>query len=538
MSIRDFSKCPRCGAPTANAKAFNGGESEFWKECIKCNTFINTYIPQEHQEAVHDDLHRFTGNFGGYGSGKTLTSREEVYKHIFLTPSGNTLIGANVQSQYEQTIKRDIEADIPEAFVIGSSSQKQFMDLLNGHRLMYRPFDDPNKLRSYNLSMFLIVEGSEVKGEAFTQLKSRLRNTAATVPLRNAKGEIQYKKTKTGVPIPKIKADWRKGIIESNPDGGWIRSDVLMKSDNVQKHGRILDTYAILEVERDPAISSHITATECNEFLPPSFIDDLCKNKPAWWVSRYVYGSFLYAEGLVYPSAMRYVCKDFEIPVNWKRIVAHDYGLADDAIFLFGAIDEKNSLLYIYREIRTNNRNIEELSQLFLEGCKDVPIGGWVCPPIIDPKSAPKRDYDKKTLADHYLEYGINFKPGHISLDARVYRLNTYFECGRVRIMDNCVGLIKELRDYKFKLGSGSSGWDNKPEDKNNHAINSLEWITMELPADPKNLVYGIYNRTGNDLTAPTTEANIEEDYYKHALGDEEDYSASRPFDMVDYNFN
>ena len=60
----------------------------------------------------------------------------------------------------------------------------------------------------------------------------------------------------------------------------------------------------------------------------------------------------------------------------------------------------------------------------------------------------------------------------------------------------------------------------------------------MELPADPKNLVYGIYNRTGDDLTAPTTEANIEEDYYKHALGDEEDYSASGPFDMVDYNFN
>ena len=38
--VRDFSVCPRCGAPTAKATALTG-ESEFWYECTKCNTFIN-----------------------------------------------------------------------------------------------------------------------------------------------------------------------------------------------------------------------------------------------------------------------------------------------------------------------------------------------------------------------------------------------------------------------------------------------------------------------------------------------------------------
>lgn len=33
MLVRDFNKCPRCGSPTNKAKAFNGGESEFWYEC-------------------------------------------------------------------------------------------------------------------------------------------------------------------------------------------------------------------------------------------------------------------------------------------------------------------------------------------------------------------------------------------------------------------------------------------------------------------------------------------------------------------------
>ena len=82
VANHDFNKCPRCGAKTQPAQAFTG-ESEFWLECSRsdCNTFINTYIPQPHQFEFHTDAHHITANFGGYGSGKTLTSREELEKH-------------------------------------------------------------------------------------------------------------------------------------------------------------------------------------------------------------------------------------------------------------------------------------------------------------------------------------------------------------------------------------------------------------------------------------------------------------------------
>lgn len=501
LTTRKFDRCPRCGAPTEKAIAFNGGPSEFWYECTQCNTFINTYIPQEHQAAVHRDAHRITGNFGGYGSGKTLTSREELYKHWFLTPNGNTLIGANVASQYEQTIKRDIEADFPKAFFRDYSVQKQWYELINGHRIIYRPFDDPEKLRSYNLSMFVIIEASEVKSASFTQLKSRLRNGAAMLPEKNEDGSPKVRHTRTGVPIPIIKASWLKGIVESNPSAGWIRNDVLMKSSDIQKHGNNLEAYAIADDEADPAISTHITSAECNEFLPSDFIATLTKNKPAWWIARYVNGSFSYAEGLVYPDAIRNVVPWFEVPKWWKRIVAYDYGLVDNSAFIFGAVDEKANLLYIYKEIVTNNKNIEELAKLYHEGVADIPSGGMICSPIIDPKSGARRDYDKKTLADHFLDYNIAFQPGAVNVDARVFRLNTYFMSDKLKIMDNCPVLIKELSDYKYKRDEESeSGLQDKPEDKRNHCINALEWIVMELPADPKNLVYGIYTSSGRRL--------------------------------------
>lgn len=429
-----------------------------------------------------------------YGSGKTLTSRQELYKHIFLTPKGTGLIGANVTSQYEQTIKRDIEADIPAAFIKGISAQKSYIEFINGYRLMFRPFDDVDKLRSYNIDFFLIVEASEVKFDAFVQLKSRIRNTAATL---NSQTE---RDPDTGLPV--TLADWRKGIIESNPDSGWVRSQILLRSGRIHQHGQVEDDYRVQEDEVDPSMSTHITDSNQNRYLPPGFITDLKASRPDWWVKRFIYGSFKYSEGLVYPSAMKHVIPTGHIPNHWKRICAFDYGLRDDAVFLFGAVDERLGILFIYQEIRTNNKNVQDLAKLFHAEARNIPVGGWISPPLIDPKSAPKRDYNKKSLADHFIDFGINFKEGHISLDARVFRLNTYLECGKIKIMDCCQYLIDELRDYKFvpkSLDKHNQAAD-KPEDKNNHAINPLEWIVMELPSDPSKLLYGVYNKQGMNL--------------------------------------
>ena len=186
-------RCPRCGAPLVQTEAMSGAPSEFWLECTKCNAYVNTYKPQPHQEAVHRDPHLYVGNFGGYGTGKTLTSRQEIYKHCFLTPNANVLVCANIAAQYEQTIKRDIENDLPKRFVKHVSIQKGYIDLINGARIMFRPLDDVDKLRSLNLSMFVMVEASEIDPEAFQQLKTRLRNLAASKPKKDMAGNTIYK---------------------------------------------------------------------------------------------------------------------------------------------------------------------------------------------------------------------------------------------------------------------------------------------------------------------------------------------------------
>ncbi len=531
-----FTTCPRCAAPLKKAISWAGTPSEYWYECVSCNTFVNSYIPQEHQAAVHIDDHRYTGNFGGFGTGKTTTSREEIEKHLFITDEANVLVGSNVSSQYEQTIKREFEMDIPRSFVVSYSAQKSYFDLIGGRRLMFRPFADIDKMRSFNLTMFVMVEASEINGEAFHMLKTRLRNLAATIPEYDEDGNIVYIiDEKTGREIPKIKWDWRRGIVESNPDSGWIRTDMLLNSDKITKHGTILDEYTVMETERDPAISSHVASTNVNAYLPPGYIAEISKNKPQWWVSRYIYSSFTYAEGLVYPGATKHICSTFDIPKTWKRICAFDYGLADDAVFQWGAIDEEEGLLYIYREDRTSNRDVNELARIFKDHAKDIPAGAWICAPIIDPKSGPKRGYDKRSLMDLFVDEGVVFQLGYVNVDARILRLNTYLGSGRMRIMDCCTGTIKELQNYKFPDKSLDNKRNtNKPVDKDNHGINCLEWIAMKLPNNPADIAYGVYNMYGKE----PTDIKKKNDWMPHALRDEEPTVGTLAYELENFNLN
>lgn len=531
----DFSRCPRCKSSMEPAIAFNQGISDRWLTCTnpKCNTYINTYIPQPHQMAVHRDHHLIIGNFGGYGSGKTTNSQQENYKHFFLTPNGNAIITANIAPQYEQTIKRDIEADIPQDFVKSYNTQKQYMDFVNGCRLMYRPLDDPDKLRSLNVSHVTILEASETGVESYTQLTTRLRNTAALILHPDSDPTDPF-----NITTPPI-ADWRKMIIESNPDSGWIRTDVVMVAGAVHQHGGIVEEVPRYSKESevfgtdskgiDSNISVHITATNANKHLPPNFEESLARNKPLWWVSRYLRGSFSYAVGLVYPRALEFVMPTLPVPRHWKRLIAFDYGLSDDAVFLFAAVDPDSGLLIVYKELRTKNNDIKELAALFNLGARDIPTGALYTMPLIDPKSGVKRDYNKKTLIDLFNDEGIMFKPGHVSVDARVFRLNTYIEAERVRIMSHCTALIEELRNYKWKVSkdkNSSNGFSDKPEDKKNHGINALEWICMELPSDPDKLTLEVYNRYGQ--SSEEFEKRRQKEYGFHAL-ESADYNTRTP---------
>ena len=60
----------------------------------------------------------------------------------------------------------------------------------------------------------------------------------------------------------------------------------------------------------------------------------------------------------------------------------------------------------------------------------------------------------------------------------------------------------------------------------------------MELPSDPKNLLYGVYNKAGDDITK--LKDDEEKKAYWALSDDEDEFKTNRllPFDAdVDYNY-
>lgn len=490
-------KCPTCSRKMIPAISIRGTLCDNWMRCedYDCKTFLNTAILMPHQQMVVEDPHKRVGVFGAYGSGKTFATYQADEKHILITPHGETLIGANTLIQLDNTIKKDLEGDFPAEFVSHYNKMKNKIEFINGHVLYYRTLAEEEDIRSYNLTRAHLLEASNIKHDSYVQLQARVRNEASTIPELNEDGafifdydpvEKRYKK--------RILWDWTQLYIESNPDPGWIKSDILLKSSEILLHDIMDQDYYPSMNEALQIMSSHVMPTKANYNLGPDFYRDLKADKPAWWIKRFVEGSFEYAEGLVYPNAASNIIPSFPIPNHWPRIVGFDYGLNDNSHFVFGAIDwfgegMKNGkpAVYWYTEVCMNNANITQLAMAYkAEVRRTIPTGGFFKSPVMDARSYSLRSKEGalKTLGTLFAEQGCYFRPAQMNLDARLFSVNVKIDSKQMFFFEDGVPkLIAEIKDYKYpekKLIAEKASYT--PIDKNNHGVNAMEFATMELP--------------------------------------------------------
>jgi hypothetical protein len=480
------------------AVSIRGTYSDFWLQCSSpnCNTFYDTFIPMPYQAEILADSHRRLGIFGGYGCGKTTTTYKSDEKHIQLTPGGETLIGANTLIQLENTIKKDLEGDLPYAFVKSVNKQLNTITFVNGHVLYYRPLEKEGDIRSYNLTRAHILEASEVKRESYVQLQARVRNEAAVKPRLDENGARMYrwnKQTKAYELV--IDYDWLQLLIESNPDSGWIKEDVLLRSSVIKNHGEPVD-YNILPELRLDSISTHVIPTKANYNLPPHFYSDLAADKPLWWILRYLEGSFEYREGLVYPNLTKALIPSFAIPNHWPIVIGFDYGLNDNSHFVFAALDFEGEkfgkpAVFFFREVVKSDLNIVSLASEYKRVYNEVVRpGALYTMPVMDSRSYALRskEGEKKTIGTLFAEQGCIFNKAQMNKDVRILKLNALIDLGNAYFFsDGVPHLIHELQGYKYPDRSLDKNVRiDKPVDKNDHGISAAEFIAMEVPPQMK----------------------------------------------------
>lgn len=472
-TIEAGSICPHCKfAELQEDISFSGKVCEFFVYCPNCNAHICTYKPMEHQKAFHEDEHMKKLYAGGFGSAKTYTCGMEFIAHALQVEGGAGLIGAATWGQASDTCLKFITDNIPNALVAKSNQDKVnwYIDLINGFRISAKALDKEGKIRSANLTIIWVEEASEVPYNVITYIMARLRNKKAFV-----KGKSRLSM-----------------LLSSNPDVGWLKTDWLEVSGEIYYHGDVSARYKLDPSRQDPVISTHISATSANIYLPPNYERDLAKNRPQWWVNRYLKGSFEYTEGLVYPNFSEWFEEPFIIPKHWKRITGTDFGRRDPTAHVVGALDPVRKVIHVYVDIEQTLDDIS-LDQLInmIKKSHDFPDSMLAYPQQCDPRGRNKDQVSGQSWIDAYRQRGIIFQTAkdceQNSLAPTIEKLNAYAMAGRLKFFKTCKNVWNAFSKYKYQprdLGNDDNQGE-VPMDKFNHIPDALRYMMSPFPAFP-----------------------------------------------------
>jgi len=411
---------------------------------------------------------KYIAYFGGVGSGKSLilciTMLVQGIMH-----GGEYVIARQFMPELKRTTyKTFLEVCPPELIV----DHKVALSEVHVRSVTGKPaifyfvgLDEPDKLRSLNLSGFGIDEASQVSEESFLLLMNRLRNPRGL----------------------------RKGLIVGNPAGhNWVYQYFVkqdfMKTPEAKKQFRLI-----------------LAPSTENLHLPEGYVESMLSTYSQDRIQREIMGSFDAFEGAVYPEFRRdvHVIKPFPIPETWTRLVGIDHGYRNPAAWVWGAVDGDGNV-YIYREFYQSEWLIEEIvnghKQKKLPGVLEMMKGERIDRAFIDPSTRAarnERNGAKCSDWDLYLQYlpdNFPLSPANNDVTSGIDRVKSYLKVNertkrpRIYVFDTCANLIEEMSKYRYKeLRHNQVGTSNEKEEPykfEDHAVDALRYLVISQP-DP-----------------------------------------------------
>ncbi len=193
---------------------------------------------------------------------------------------------------------------------------------------------------------------------------------------------------------------------------------------------------------------------------------------------RLLEGDWDVAEGAAFPefSRRRHVVEHFDLPTNWPRIRAADYGYASPSCVLWGAIDWDNNI-WVYRELYAKHLTAEQLADKILE-CEELdPTPHYT---VLDSSCWNKTGFGP-SIAETMMRAGVRWTPsdrnrlqGKMEVHRRLAD-DPYANEPRLRVFSTCKHTIAQLSGIPLSK-SNSEDVDTKAED---HAYDALRYMVM-----------------------------------------------------------
>lgn len=484
----DKYNCPMCDGGVLVHK-----KPKFYTRCDICEATVIVYEPTSYQQEFHASPSLYKLNLGGFGTGKTTACAAEVIAHVLSIPNSRFLLTAITTTQLKDAIIPEIENFLPPWFLEKKKeSPNPFYKLTNGSEIICYPSDNEQKIRSLNLTGFLVEEASGVDGSVFKQLKSRLRNKVALL--------FDDEGNESGA--------MHTGLVSSNPDEAWFVDDFLLLSGKINASPSVdKSVYEDLKLKKaTPQYETFLTSTRDNTHLPKGYIEGLCAGESQQWINRMVDCVLEISEDLVYPRYKDMLCEPFPIPDDWLRVAGYDVGYADPTAFLIGAIEPGSNIVYYYEEYSVAQEPVshhaKELRRA-LKG-KELYLPVQACPAAFQ-KS---KDFGVKYADTFYTFSGISLQKAESTIISGIEKVREYGTQDRAKIFNSLEQTKRELSKYKYSKSKNGLNNNDKPIDKDNHLMDVLRYTIARLPDDPNKFQaytgrsHSIVNALGGDLNS------------------------------------
>ena len=193
---------------------------------------------------------------------------------------------------------------------------------------------------------------------------------------------------------------------------------------------------------------------------------------------RLLEGDWDVAEGAAFPefSKWRHVVDPFEIPSNWPRIRAADYGYASPSCVLWGAIDWDNNI-WVYRELYVKHFTAEQLAAKILELEQFDPTPHYA---VLDSSCWNRTGYGP-SIAETMIRMGCRWTPSdrnRIAGKMEIHRrlgLNEFTQEPTLKIFETCTNTVRQMAGIPLSK-TNSEDVDTKAED---HAYDALRYMLM-----------------------------------------------------------
>lgn len=257
-----------------------------------------------HQSRFVKSDKRFVVNSGGVGSGKTYALVLKTLKLVMDNPGIFILIGAQTYPLLRDTTLREFINIIPSELIKVYNKTTSHFTFINGSEVIFRPFDDPNKLKSLNLGACAIEEVTDISEDIFKMIRTRMRQ-------KGMPGCVY-------------------GATNPGSFGNWVYKYFI----------------------ENPILNSEVIYSKSidNDYLPLEYLEDLEQMKignPEYY-RRMVEGIWGQLEGLIYNLPIEQRTK--EIPKEFDKIIAGlDFGYTHPtALAIIGKLEDK---YYIIDEV-------------------------------------------------------------------------------------------------------------------------------------------------------------------------------------------